>query len=346
MLNKANIPWSAKVLTNQVNKENVKFDVSVQRGYVWDCYKKSLLIHSMMVGFPIPPMYFSKKNGVYQALDGKQRSNAISSYLNDKFALSLRTPCVSMEGEDVEVAGKKFSELPEILQDAIKDYSLTIYYFEDITDEEVSELFFRINNGKPLSATELTRVKAKDLVSFQQIASHDMIQKSITDKGRERYNDEQIAMQVWGMICVPGICFNTSKFRPIIETTKVKQEEIAQCKAALDYVFTAYNRLNSKDKSEKRIMKKISTKTNLVFAAYLADTAIANKVSVDDYTDLVHSFFNSDKTSVDDEYNESVKVSSGSADSIMCRQEIAYKMIKDLLEEQKKEEEENAEYEW
>ena len=177
-----------------IKKGNINFDLAVQRGMVWDIYRKSLLIHSILQGFPIPAIYLTKENGVYSALDGKQRCNTIADYISNKFALSLKTPDVKLEdGTFEEIAGKKFSDLSDELQDEIKDFSLTIYYYENITEEEINEMFFRINNGKPLSATELTRVKAKDLKSFQNIASHNMIKASVSEKGKERYNDEQIA---------------------------------------------------------------------------------------------------------------------------------------------------------
>lgn len=345
MLNRANIQWSAKTLTNMIKKGNINFDLAVQRGMAWDIYRKSLLIHSILQGFPIPAIYLTKENGVYSALDGKQRCNTIADYISNKFALSLKTPDVKLEdGTFEEIAGKKFSDLSDELQDEIKDFSLTIYYYENITEEEINEMFFRINNGKPLSATELTRVKAKDLKSFQNIASHNMIKTSVSEKGKERYNDEQIAMQVWAMIFVPDVSFTTSKFRPIIESTVVKPEEIDSCNKALDYVFTAYTRLNSKDKNDKAIMRKISTKTGLVFSAYLADLAIHNNVNVEDFTEILYKFFNTGnrESSVNSEYNESVKAQCSRAESILTRQDIANDLIREFLEEKNKE----KEFEW
>jgi len=51
MLKKANIQWSAKTLTNQIQKGNVLFECAIQRGYVWDNAKNSLLIHSLIEGY-------------------------------------------------------------------------------------------------------------------------------------------------------------------------------------------------------------------------------------------------------------------------------------------------------
>ena len=46
-----NINWTAKALTNQMEKGKVNYDNAVQRNLVWDVEKKSLLIHSMIYGY-------------------------------------------------------------------------------------------------------------------------------------------------------------------------------------------------------------------------------------------------------------------------------------------------------
>lgn len=125
-----NIQWTAKTLCRQMESGKVNFDNAVQRGLVWDISKKSLLIHSMIYGYAIPAMYFTRdEDGVYDSLDGKQRSNAISEYLHDEFSLADDTPPVyDDDGQEDNISGMSFSQLPEWAQDRVKDYSLTIYY--------------------------------------------------------------------------------------------------------------------------------------------------------------------------------------------------------------------------
>lgn len=134
-MNRLNVQWTAKTLVNQMKRGNVNFDNAVQRGLVWDVEKKSLLIHSMVYGYAIPAMYFTRdENKVYDSLDGKQRSNAICEFMNDEFALVTDTPPVyDDDGNMEDISGMTFSQLPEWVQDRINEYSLTIYYYEDMT---------------------------------------------------------------------------------------------------------------------------------------------------------------------------------------------------------------------
>jgi hypothetical protein len=172
MIKKANIQWSAKQLTKGIEKGTINFDNSVQRGYCWDNNRKSLLIHSMIEGYPIPAFYAAKNEIGYDMLDGKQRSNAISEYINNRYAITALPEVTTEAGETIDINGLTFEQLPEELQDRIKDYSLTVYYFDGITDDEVNEMFFRLNNGKPLTAIELTRVKAKSIEKIKGIGKH------------------------------------------------------------------------------------------------------------------------------------------------------------------------------
>lgn len=329
MLKKANIQWSGKTLRNQIEKGQVSFECAVQRNPVWDISRKSLLIHSMIEGYPIPPFYFARRNdGKYDALDGQQRSLAIKGYLDGEFLLSEDTPPVTDEnGYPVTVAGQEFTELPEWIQDNIKDYSLTIYYFEDITEEEIAELFFRINNGKPLTSVELTRVKAKSILKFQEIAKHEMIAGAITEAGKRRYNDENVAMQAWTLCFSECRDFTTKGFRPFIESAVVTKEQVQEIGQALDCVKAVCDLLNPEEKADKRVLKKIKTRSHLVSCTYVTLQALRVGMLVDELKEVLYKFFDSNQTSVSEIYNKSVGSGSAKPDKVQSRIQVLNSLI-------------------
>lgn len=321
MLKKANIQWSGKTLCNQIEKGQLDFNFSLQRKLVWDLPRKSLLINSMIEGYPIPAFYFGRRGDKkYDVFDGKQRSNAIFGYMKDEYALSDDVPAViDEEGFPHEIVGKRFSELPEWMQDAIKDYSLTIYYFEDITDDEKAELFYRINNGKALTSIELTRVKAKCIKQFQEIASHELISSSVSLAGKENRADENIAMQAW-MLCFCGTKdFSTKVFRPCIEAADVTEEQMKEAGAAMDLVMSVCNSLDSSIKDDKRVLKKIKTRSHLVSSIYLALQFVKAGYSQDKFKETIYGFFNCSKTSISEDYNKSVGGGSARPEKVRAR---------------------------
>ena len=328
MLNRANLNWSAKALCNQVEKGRVVFDSVVQRGFVWDEARMSLLIHSMIDGYPIPPLYFSKENDVYSALDGKQRSNAICMFLKNAYRLSSNTPfVVDEDGNEIDIAGKFFNDLPEAIADKIKDYTLLIYYFDEITDEEIAELFFRINNGKPLSANDLTRVRAKSMAEYSELAQHEMIDVATTDKSKNARNNESIAMQSYAIVVDDEPDFETKKFRAWLEVEEATEENLQKVKNALNLVYELYSQLSSENAEDKKLMRKLRMKTHLVSAVYLADYALENNIEQHEFNNALKTFFGSTKASTSALYNQACGASSAKGSSIATRKEEILKAL-------------------
>lgn len=332
MLKKASIPWNARQLSKMIDNGNVVFDSSVQRGLVWDDKRKSLLIHSMLEEYPIPVMYAAKDESKhYSFLDGKQRSNCIYDYLHDKFKL-VDVSDVTMEDETiVDINGKLFSELDEELQDTINSYSLTIHYFEGITDDEVAELFFRINNGKPLSAIEMSRVKAKSLTTIQEIGKHELFNTSLTDKAFERYTHEDIVIKAYIMLTETEPCLDTKAVRPIMENAEFTEENINDLNAVFDMILNVYKFISEDDNKEtekksKKIAKRIITRTHLLSVVPLINRLLKENTSEDVITEWLRHFFNGTKAPTNyAEYNNRCTSGSGHAESVRIRLEVIEK---------------------
>lgn len=107
-------------INNQYKKGNISFEHKLQRPVgQWNVKMKSLLIHSLLSGFPVNPIYVVNENNTTYTLDGSQRTSTCIDFLNDKFPLSKDTPNVTIaskeNGETIvkeyEIAKKKFSKL-------------------------------------------------------------------------------------------------------------------------------------------------------------------------------------------------------------------------------------------
>jgi len=81
-----------------------------------------------------------------------------------------------------------------------------------MTEQEIREFFHRLNNGKPLSAIELTRANVPSLPTFQQFAKHSAIQFAVSEAGRKQYTDEMIAMQLYQLVTEEYLDFSTKPF--------------------------------------------------------------------------------------------------------------------------------------
>jgi len=265
MLKRLNINWNARQLAKMCVNGSITFDNAIQRGYVWDIKRKSLLIESMIIGYPIPAFYAKRdENKVFDMLDGKQRCSAITGYFNNEYALT---------GVSEELEGKYFNDLPENVQDDIISYSLTVYYFEDITEDEVCEMFYRLNNGKALTAIELTRVKAKSFDKIKEIAKHPIFTEALKDSQINRYTNEDIVIKALIMLTVAKPNLKNDFVRPYIIEHEITEREQAAVEKALTQIMEAHNLL-LKDNADKAA-KKLYTRTHLIslipIAHYEAD---------------------------------------------------------------------------
>lgn len=320
-----NINWTAKALVNQMEKGKVNYDNAVQRSLVWDEDKKSLLIHSMIYGYAIPAMYFTRdENGVYDSLDGKQRSNTISEFLHDEFALSADTPAVMDENGGMEdISGMYFSQLPEWVQDKVKDYDLTIYYYEDMTEQEVREFFRRLNNGKPLSAIELTRANVPSLAIFQQLAKHRAIQLVVSEAGRKRFTDEMIAMQLYQLTTEESPDFSTKPFREWASKVEVDSEVLDTISSGLDaYSVFAKSLIGVNNK----VLRTVKGRTHFISCAYYCCLAVENGVSQDEINRTLTEFF-SGHPSISPEYNHTVSAGSAKPASVQTRRDVMRSLL-------------------
>ena len=225
MLRSAKIEWTARKLYKMTQRNEITFDNAVQRGLVWDNKKKSLLIHSMLSGYPIPPFYAAKNDDKYDMLDGKQRINSIVDFIAGKFELEA-IPEVESPNDDgtmdmVDINTLHFNELEESLRDELQDCSLTAYYFDAITDEEITEMFFRLNNGKALSAVELTRVRAKSMGAIKEISQHEIFDSALTKKALEKYTNEDIVIKTYVILHEDEPSMETKYIRPLMESMEI-----------------------------------------------------------------------------------------------------------------------------
>lgn len=311
MLNRMNNQWSGKALYGKVKNGSVNFDNYVQRHYVWDNAKNSLLIHSILTGYPIPPFYMAKNGDQYDALDGKQRSHAIVSFMDDGYLLGLDDDYQEVDG--IIIDGKKFSELPEEFQDRIKDVSLTIYFFDGITDDEIEEMFFRLNNGKPLSAIELTRVKAKSFDIIKRLAAHDLFNVALTDKAKEKYSNEDIVIKTYLTLFEAEPSHMTKDVRAIMSSVDITDEQVEVISIVFDKILAAYNSI---EKTALKIAKKMLKRTHLVSL-----TRIASQIDLRDLVSLVLGFFDGKHraASVSESYNANCKHGVAKPESIAKR---------------------------
>lgn len=325
-MTKANLNWTIKRIVNGMTKGDVTFDNAIQRGFVWDKKRMSLLIDSVLRGYPIPPIFTIKTNEViasgkkelpiYDCIDGKQRSTTFKMFLDNEFRLDGLNPFVLTDGEEVDLNGLTFEELPEEAQDIIKDYTLVVYYFDDCTDEEVAEMMSRLNNGKVLTGTENARIKAKNLDIIRELASHDVLTNYLTDKAIKGYANEDIVIK-FALLLSEQTELSNKNVREAYETFNFGESMQKSIVDTMDFVLEAIE--DSTD--DRKIIKRMTSKANLITILYVAhEYMVSGDYSVDVFAEKLAKFFDGENgATISDDYNAACTNGTMRATNVLTR---------------------------
>lgn len=121
---------------------------SYQRNFVWDVKRASLLVESVLLGIPIPMVYFAESSGKLNVIDGQQRLTSLIGFIDGK--LPNLGSVFKLTGLKVytELNGKAFTDLDDDLQNKILEYPIRTITFKEGSDQNLQyEIFSRLNTG-------------------------------------------------------------------------------------------------------------------------------------------------------------------------------------------------------
>jgi hypothetical protein len=138
--------YSIELLATKMG--NGDFEVpAYQREFTWDDPRKSRFVESLLLGLPIPFLFFWERpdTGKLEVVDGSQRLRTIESFLLRDFVLG------ELEKLD-EVSGFRFQDLSESRQRKLKNRSIRGIILNEHADEAARfDLFERINTGSMIA---------------------------------------------------------------------------------------------------------------------------------------------------------------------------------------------------
>lgn len=158
--------WTVETLVSQMRKGRIDLEPSFQRRNAWLGNRKSKLLESIMLGFPIPQIVLAEKKdapGHYFVLDGKQRLLALRQFFVDPAEpRDEGFDPLRLTGLEVlpELNRKDFKGLesarPDLLA-SIENHSIRTVVLGDWNSERLLlSLFLRLNTGSvALSPQEL-----------------------------------------------------------------------------------------------------------------------------------------------------------------------------------------------
>lgn len=286
-MNKTKLSWTVANIDKMHDEKKVlSFEHPIQRkSEQWSDRQKSLLIHSMLANYPVPNIYVLREDSQeldeknkpifnYFVMDGKQRLTSVLSYIWGEFPLDENIPSITIEDVEYQIAGKYFCDLEEPVQYEIKRYKFEIIAFEECSNREIEEIFFRLNNSTPLTKSQVA--KAKVGVEIAELINELLTTKFFTtscnfSKAQLKASDDQKVL-IQGMMLLDTNNVSDFELKDFSETSILEYSEgirenysDKQCnilKSAIQYLTDAFPEKNKQ-------LRKIS----IPMLAYMADIA-------------------------------------------------------------------------
>lgn len=182
-----------ELVVRKYGKGKVIISPNFQRKFVWSKKQMSQFVESVLLNFPLPPLYINQDiEGNYIVVDGRQRITTLHQFVNDKFALQ------DLEAL-IELNGKKFSELSGLLQAKIEDKKLNLYLIKpSVPLEAVYDIFYRINTkGTSLNRQEIRNCiflgKVTELLS--KLAATEIFKEATNGISPKRMKDQETVLR-------------------------------------------------------------------------------------------------------------------------------------------------------
>mgnify|MGYP000722085390 CR=1 FL=1 len=206
--------WTVETVVNQIEKGNIDLNPEFQRRNAWNDVKKSSLVESYLMGYPVPEIVLAehpRERKKYIVIDGKQRLLSLCGFLlHDKYK-AWKTPKLKGLRDLTHLNTKSFHDLKQ--EPRLNQY-VRILANSDVrctvisnvkNDDVLYDIFYRLNAGAtPLSMQELRQVLysgpfAKFLIDYTSSIKN--IHHTLRlDKPDNRLKDVETILRLLAMI--------------------------------------------------------------------------------------------------------------------------------------------------
>ena len=302
--------------------KNVREYMESQRAYVWETWRASNLIQSLLLNIFIPEVILyraDEKSQFRRVLDGNQRLTSIYLFVTDGFKLDLTKsifPTFEIEGEQYtyeSIQGKLFSQLPELFRDAILNYDLRMATCNNCDEEQAEKFFVSMNAGVKVLKPAEVRNAAMGTATRRfigEVLKSDWVLHTMTAKAAtSNIGSEVVSQAITLMYNVSAVELSKENIDKVIYSFRdggvpeSMKEDITNVCNYLNETTSIWIELKKKhdEQQTKKKGKGVSNystyrfsffnKTHTVMLMIAADKAIKANVSVEEFATWSRKFF-------------------------------------------------------
>ncbi len=244
---------------------------------IWSEEKEQKLMDSILKKWALPKIYFrviDEENS--ECVDGQQRLNAIFKFYNNELALSTK-----FSGS---LGGLYYNDLPDKVKDIFDDFELDLELIYNAEDEEIGELFQRLQLGAPLNSAERLNAMSGKMRDFiKKLSEHPFFEEKVPLKNK-RYAFQSVCAQI-SLLEIEGI--KNAKFQDLQDFYKRNEafDENSQKAKKIISVIDLINRIFS---SKTFVFK---NRASIISFYLLISELVENKFDFKEYMNKLKEFY-------------------------------------------------------
>lgn len=193
--------YSIDFLVQKFREDEFYIPDEYQRQFIWDDDKKSLFIESVLLGLPIPLMFFSDtEDGRCEIIDGAQRTQSLEAFMSNDLELTNLKKLDSL----LEF---KYDDIPEYFKKKFDKTNIRVVVLSDETTLDIrQEIFTRINtSGVKASPIEVRRGQfmQTDFMRFIKECSEDDVFLKLcplSETLKKRYEGQELVLRFFAYL--------------------------------------------------------------------------------------------------------------------------------------------------
>ena len=203
--------WTIDTLCKQIERGNINLNPAFQRRNAWNDDKRSKLIESIMIGYPVPEIILAEdmeRKRTFIVIDGKQRILTLAGFINPEKYKYWDNPKLKglkilkdFNGKTYQDFNSNFEIKTEFENSSLRCSVITNYKNKNGDDSVLYDLFYRLNSGSVKLSTQELRQSlyigdfSNWLISITSIKSeiHQVMKLSMADK---RMRDAEMLLRL------------------------------------------------------------------------------------------------------------------------------------------------------
>ena len=192
--------YSIDFLIQQFRENEFYIPDEYQRQYIWNDADKNRFVESILLGLPIPLMFFSDtEDGRCEIIDGAQRTQAMEEFMSGDLVLSDLKKLTSLNGFS-------YNDVPAYFRKKFDKTNMRIIVLSDDTSLDIrQEIFNRINTtGREANASEVRRGSYRGpFMDFLMACTKDPLFEEvcpISDTMKKRYEQLELVIRFFAFL--------------------------------------------------------------------------------------------------------------------------------------------------